>query len=161
MLLRRFVFLSEDETERRRQARQSGEESPHSKRAKTSRGPVVVLVGLLVCWLVVKLIFVAHVLPSRQQTRRPRDGGETLAALVPRGQTLFLVRLKDDGVLFYYNRPTARLASPEALPAGGWCLATEAEWREWPAANQAEPCAELLDGQGARLVLLRAREGRP
>src|SRR5205085_2453695 len=45
--------------------------------------PGWVLVALLVGWLGVKAVFVVRVLPLRQQSRRPREGGEVLARLVP------------------------------------------------------------------------------
>ncbi len=113
------------------------------------------LVGLFAGWLAVKLIFVAAVLPARQARRQPRAAGERLAALVPAGATIYLCRLKDEGLLFYCGRPARRLTAPQQLPAGGWCLLTGGEWQSWPRDVPAVPMAELRDGQGAALVLVR------
>jgi 4-amino-4-deoxy-L-arabinose transferase-like glycosyltransferase len=114
------------------------------------------LVGLLVAWLVVKLVFVG-LAPVRQAKRHPRVGGERLAALVPPGEVLYLRRLKDEGLLFYYGRPARRLPAETSPRAGAWCLLTEEEWKTW-AAGPAEKRAGLLDGQGAPLVLVRVGE---
>jgi 4-amino-4-deoxy-L-arabinose transferase-like glycosyltransferase len=120
--------------------------------------PMPVLEGLLAVWLLVKLVFVADV-PRRQVHRQPRLAGRQLARLVPQGQALYLVRLKDEGVLFYYGRTARRLSGPERLPAGAWCLLTEAEWQRWPAGVPATWQAGLRDGQGKPLVLVHRREG--
>ncbi len=120
--------------------------------------PVGVLAGLLVLWLAVKLVFVTAVLPARQARRNPRPGGELVARIVPAGEMLYLVRLKDEGLLFYYGRPAHRLHAGEAAPAGAWCLLTEAEWRTWDGVPRAEVSASLRDGQGARVVLVRLHE---
>jgi 4-amino-4-deoxy-L-arabinose transferase-like glycosyltransferase len=117
--------------------------------------PWPILVCLVAGWLVVKLLFVGVVLPRRQTHRQPRLGGEQLARLVPSGQTLYLFRVKDEGVLFYYGRPARRLPGPERLPAGAWCLLTEAEWSAWPVDLPARRQGGVRDGQGAALVLVR------
>jgi 4-amino-4-deoxy-L-arabinose transferase-like glycosyltransferase len=121
------------------------------------------LLALLAAWLVVKLVFVAWVVPDRARQHPPRARGEALAALVPDGHLLYLFRLKDEGVLFYYGRPTRRLPGPEHLPAGGetlYCLLVKDEWDRRPALRGAEVVGRLTDEQGAPLVLVRAR-GRP
>jgi 4-amino-4-deoxy-L-arabinose transferase-like glycosyltransferase len=116
--------------------------------------PAAALVGLLAAGLAVKLAFVGVVWPARQARRSPRPGGEALARLVPHGETLYVFRLKDEGVLFYYGRRARRLAGPDALPPGrAWCLLTGPEWQRWH--GRAEPLATLPDGQGAALRLVR------
>jgi 4-amino-4-deoxy-L-arabinose transferase-like glycosyltransferase len=120
--------------------------------------PRAVLVGMLAGWLAVKLVFVGFVVPARQVHRQPRLGGERLADLVPHGRELYLLRLKDDGLLFYYGRPTRRLSEPEQLPAGAWCLLTEAEWNRGTL-SRLSPVARLRDGQGAPVVLVRSSAG--
>jgi 4-amino-4-deoxy-L-arabinose transferase-like glycosyltransferase len=112
--------------------------------------PAPVLVGLLVVWLAVKLVFVTTVLPIRQERRSPRAGGELLARIVPAGEMLYLLRLKDEGLLFYYGRPARRLHDPHAMPPGAWCLLTESEWQTWMGMQ-----ATVRDGQGARVMLVR------
>src|SRR5207244_1733135 len=64
--------------------------------------PRTALTALLGCWLVVKLVFVLHVMPQRTHDRRPRERGELLAHNVPPGKMLYLLGVKDDGILFYY-----------------------------------------------------------
>jgi hypothetical protein len=112
--------------------------------------PARVLVSLLVTWLAVKLVFVTVVLPDRAARRNPRPGGEMLARIVPAGEMLYLRRLKDEGLMFYYGRPARRLHAGEAAPTDAWCLLTEAEWRMWMGVQ-----AVVRDGQGARVVLVR------
>jgi 4-amino-4-deoxy-L-arabinose transferase-like glycosyltransferase len=119
--------------------------------------PARVLGCLLAGWLLVKLVFVAAVLPARQAQRDPRPGGEVLARLVPADTLLYLFHVKDEGLLFYYGRPARRLHEAKALPAeGGWCLLTDREWEQWQTERPAEVRASLHDGQGAPLVLVRA-----
>src|SRR5205085_2177872 len=74
-----------------------------SGRRSTAK-PVRVLIGMLIFWLVVKVGFVELVIPARNQNREPHAKGERLAALVPPEKTLYLSRLKDEGIMFYYRR---------------------------------------------------------
>lgn len=118
------------------------------------------LTATLALWLGVKLLFVGVVVPVRVEQRQVRIAAEQLAARVPVGATLHLGRLKDDGLLFYYDqgrdRPLRRLLDrPEALGPGAWCLLTAAEWQTWPAAVPLTVQARLRDGQGDPLVLAR------
>jgi 4-amino-4-deoxy-L-arabinose transferase-like glycosyltransferase len=117
--------------------------------------PGHVFVGLLAAWLVVKLVFVHVVVPGRGRDGcDPRATGEQVAALVPAGETLYLCRLKDEGVLFYYGRPARRLNGPADLPAGGrpaYCLLTAEEWAGWPGGRVLR---RLHDAQGAAVVLV-------
>jgi 4-amino-4-deoxy-L-arabinose transferase-like glycosyltransferase len=120
--------------------------------------PRVVLLGVLAVWLVVKITFVQVILPARNPDRQPREKGEQLAALVPQGRTLYLFRLKDEGILFYYGRPARRLASPAQLQPGesAYCVLAEAEWEQWPSSRPAEVLLRTCDEQGAPLVLVKA-----
>jgi 4-amino-4-deoxy-L-arabinose transferase-like glycosyltransferase len=122
--------------------------------------PGAVLAGLLAGWLVVKLVHVAAVVPRRQAHLQPRVAGEHLALRVPPGRPLYVLRLKDEGVLFYYGRPARRLSGPDQVPAGAWCLLTKAEWQKWPAGVPVTRQAGLRDGQGAPLVLVHTTERR-
>jgi 4-amino-4-deoxy-L-arabinose transferase-like glycosyltransferase len=118
--------------------------------------PAVAFVGLLACWVGVKLVFVHAFVPARNPAGRPRERAEQLAARVPDGQTLYLFRLKDEGILFYYGRPARRLSGPECLAPGrgpAYCLLTMEEWRRW-AGPPAQVLLGLGDGQGAPLVLV-------
>jgi hypothetical protein len=120
--------------------------------------PSAVLLGLLACWLGVKLTFAYAVVPARHPLAQPRHKAEQLAAHVPAGQPLYLFRLKDEGILFYYGRPARRLAGPEHLPIWEgplYCLLVEEEWRQWTGRRQVEILLRLSDEQGAPLVLVQ------
>jgi 4-amino-4-deoxy-L-arabinose transferase-like glycosyltransferase len=121
--------------------------------------PGVVLVGLLVCWLAVKVVFVQAVVPARDRGRQPQARGQQIAARVPPGETLYLCHLKDEGILFYYGRPARRLADFHSLPRDrpAYLLLTEAEWRAWPGPEPAEVVLEMTDEQGAAIYLVAVR----
>jgi 4-amino-4-deoxy-L-arabinose transferase-like glycosyltransferase len=119
------------------------------------------LATLLVAWIAVKVIFVEVVLPARMAGRDPGEKGGQIAAVVPPGQVLYLFRVKDEGIMFYYGRPVQRLAGPAQLPSPGertYCMLTDEEWRDWPRRYSAEPILRLNDQQGAPLVLVRLTE---
>ncbi len=125
-----------------------------SAKAATGR----VLLALLLLWLAAKLVFVHAIVPSRNPARQPRLKGEQIAALVPPGRTLYLFRLKDEGILFYYGRPARRLPAPACLSATGetvYCLLIESEWRQWACPRHAEPLLHLCDEQGVPLILVK------
>jgi hypothetical protein len=128
--------------------------------------PGPVLVGLLLLWLVAKLAFVNVWIPQRNPNRAPREKGEQLAALVPEGETLYLFRLKDEGIMFYYSRlhagttgpPVRRLASPDDLLSSAepvYCILDKSEFDQWHPRRPAEVLLHLLDEQGAPIVLVR------
>jgi 4-amino-4-deoxy-L-arabinose transferase-like glycosyltransferase len=115
-------------------------------------------VGLVVCWLIVKLVFVQAVLPRRNPARQPREKAEQLAATVPDGNTLYLFRLKDEGIMFYYRRPVRRLSDPDQLPSSQrpiYCILDESEWRNWDRARPSEMLLRMRDEQGDPMVLVR------
>ncbi len=115
--------------------------------------PGRVFLALLVLWLAVKLVFVQGIAPNRNPGREPRSRGEQIAALVPPGETLYLFRVKDEGILFYYGRPARRLSGPACLPASGatvYCLLVESEYRQWACPRCAEVLLRLCDEQGIR-----------
>jgi hypothetical protein len=114
------------------------------------------LIAAVLAWAVVKVMFVQAVVPERTAGRHARDTGEQLARLVPPGEILYLCRLKDEGVLFYYGRPARRLSRIE-VPAGTavYVLLLDAEWdghRFW---GRPEHLAELRDQQQAPIHLVR------
>jgi 4-amino-4-deoxy-L-arabinose transferase-like glycosyltransferase len=120
--------------------------------------PATVLVVLLALWLGAKGVFVHAIMPGRNANREPRDKGQLLAALVPPGRTLYLFKLKDEGIMFYYGRPVLRLAGPEDLPSPSepmYCILEEREWREWQTERPVEVLRHLTDEQGAPIVLVR------
>jgi 4-amino-4-deoxy-L-arabinose transferase-like glycosyltransferase len=120
--------------------------------------PVKTFSGTLVAWLIVKLVFVHVVVPGREHGRDPRKKGEQIAAAVPDGKVLYLFRLKDEGIMFYYARAVRRLTGPERLPSSrepAYCILDEAEWRAAQAEGLSEKLLALTDEQGAPVFLVR------
>jgi hypothetical protein len=145
--------------------------------------PGKVLVGGIALWFGVKLAFVHTVVPQRNQDREPRAKGGLLAQLVPPGETLYLFRLKDEGIMFYYGRPVRRLPGFDELPSSArplYCILDASEWRKWQAlpltraaawgyggkrqrgrpgnlARSDQVVARLADEQGDPIVLVKVR----
>jgi hypothetical protein len=120
-----------------------------------------ILVVLLGMWLVVKLSFVQVVIPLRNHSREARAKGEQLATLVPEGEILYLFRLKDEGIMFYFGRTVRRLHDPNELPSPGvpvYCILDQAEWMQWRRLRPAEVLLHLSDEQGAPIVLVRVSD---
>jgi hypothetical protein len=120
--------------------------------------PGRVLVGVLVLWLVAKVVWVEVRIPQRNRDRDPLAKGQLLASLVPQGQTLYLFRLKDEGIMFYYGRSVLRLPGPELLPSSGepvYCIVGQREWQQWASRHPIEVVQHLRDEQGDPIVLLR------
>lgn len=120
-------------------------------------GPGRVLAGAVLAWIVVKLVFIQVVIPQRNLNREPRAKAALLATHIPEGKTLYLFRLKDEGIMFYYGRPVRRLAGPRQLPSRSaplFCILEESEWQQWDASRAAKPVLRLRDEQGAPLVLV-------
>jgi 4-amino-4-deoxy-L-arabinose transferase-like glycosyltransferase len=116
------------------------------------------LVGMLAVWLAIKIVFVHQVIPGRNVDRQPRAKGEQLAAVVPAGETLYLLRLKDEGIMFYYRRPVRRVAGLEQLPSSVeplYCILDASEWAAWSRNRRAEAVLHLRDEQGDPIVLVR------
>lgn len=108
-------------------------------------------------WFVVKVGQV-HVTEARGVERDPRGKGQLLGSLVPHGRILYLIGIKDDGLLFYFGRPACRLGSPGNLPLAGeplCCILTKDLWINWPGPRHAEPVQHLTDQQGDPIVLIR------
>ena len=116
------------------------------------------LIALVVIWLGIKLVFVHVAIPKRMHNRHPDINGHLLAEVVPAGETLYLFRVKDESLLFYYGRPARRLADPLLLPAGSelvYCIVTESEWRQWP--GDATILCRVSDSQGEPVLLVQVR----
>jgi hypothetical protein len=120
--------------------------------------PATVFVLVLAAWLGVKAAFVHAVTPRRNANREPAAKGQLLAQLVPQGLVLYLFKLKDEGIMFYYGRPVLRLQSPAHLPSSGepvYCILEATEWEQWQPRRRAEVVRRLTDEQGAPVVLVR------
>jgi len=120
--------------------------------------PRKLLIGSLAAWMIVKLVFVHAIIPQRNTNREPRAKGDLIAALVPPGSILYLFRLKDEGIMFYYGRTVRRLAAPEQLPSSGepaYCILDAAEWQRWRTSRRITVVEHLADEQGDPIVLVR------
>jgi hypothetical protein len=116
------------------------------------------LVGCLACWPIAKIVFVEVIIPRRDVDRHTRATGEVLASLVPVDETLYLFRLKDEGIMFYYGRPVRRLSGPGDLSSSSrprYCILDESEWRAWGGNAHVTAMRELRDEQGDPIVLVR------
>jgi 4-amino-4-deoxy-L-arabinose transferase-like glycosyltransferase len=126
--------------------------------ARVKVKPVPLLFGCLAVWLIVKVVFVQAIVPIRDLNRQPRAKGQELAALVPQGDKLYLFRVKDEGIMFYYGRPVRRLPGSGHLPSSTepvYCILDDEEWRAWKYAGHTEVVREMSDEQGATIVLLK------
>jgi len=117
------------------------------------------LLATVALWLLVKVMYVEILVPQRQAHRDlPRATAEQIAATVPPGQTLYLCRVKDEGVMFYYGRPVRRLANFAQLPSRGeplYCMLEESEWNQGAIDRPAEAILHLRDQQRAAMVLVK------
>jgi 4-amino-4-deoxy-L-arabinose transferase-like glycosyltransferase len=121
------------------------------------------LLGIIVMFLIAKVVFVHTRFAERTAERQPKEKGELLAQLVPVGQTLHLFAVKDEGMMFYYGRPVQRLDDPSLLPASDellYCIITESEWRRFRETTVCEMVQTLTDEQGDGLVLVQMRHQR-
>jgi 4-amino-4-deoxy-L-arabinose transferase-like glycosyltransferase len=118
--------------------------------------PATILACTLVFWVGTKLVFVHAVSAARIEHREARVKGEAIASLVPSDQVLYLFRLKDEGILFYYRRPALRMTDPGQLPDGlAYCILNASEWENWRAAFGMELVRGLEDEQGDPIYLVR------
>jgi 4-amino-4-deoxy-L-arabinose transferase-like glycosyltransferase len=119
--------------------------------------PSTALIGMVAIWLVVKLVFVHAVIPARGGIREPRAKAAQIAAVVPDSATLYLFRLKDEGIMFYYGRPVRRLHSLNDLPSSAeplFCILEKSEWETLDRTRKADEVLWLSDEQGADIVLV-------
>lgn len=126
--------------------------------------PVPVLVTLVLGWVCVKVAFVQAAQPLRDRERMPAEKGELLAELVPSEQTLYLFRLKDEGIMFYYGRPARRLRSPAELPLQQepvYCILDRDEWAAWQTEEHVQLLSRLEDEQRAPIYLVRRSRAAP
>ena len=120
--------------------------------------PAKLLVACLALWIFAKAVHVELVMPNRSLVRQARNKAAVLAALVPLDQVLYLFFLKDEGIMFYYGRPVARLDSAASLPAGAgpvYCMLRHQEWQSWDGSRRAELIQRLDDEQGDPIYLVR------
>jgi hypothetical protein len=118
--------------------------------------PDIALVTFLAMWLVIKVVFVQFVIPDRTSKRNPEPIAATLRELVPPDRPLYLFRLKDEGVMFYYARPAVRLRDPRELPPGAFAVLMRQEWDDRARFGHLELVYWMRDQQGDPLILVRA-----
>ena len=112
----------------------------------------------IIAWILVKVVHVHAVLPNRNAGREPKAKGQELASLVPPGETLYVLGLrdKDEGILFHYGRLTRRLTDSQALPSQPvYCLLEDYELQQWHSFRAPETIHRLLDELGSPLILVR------
>jgi 4-amino-4-deoxy-L-arabinose transferase-like glycosyltransferase len=120
--------------------------------------PAGVFAGMLAIWMTVKVAFVHVVIAERSSQRQTRAKAAFLAALVPVNVVLYLFKLKDEGIMFYFGRPVVRLAGPSVLPSAPgplFCILTEEEWGSWDQSRSTRVVQRLQDAQGDNIVLVR------
>jgi 4-amino-4-deoxy-L-arabinose transferase-like glycosyltransferase len=124
--------------------------------------PRRLLVAAVIGWLITKFVFVQIHMSQRYLSRDPQGKAAVLAALVPHGCLLYLFKLKDEGIMFYYGRPVLRLPHPGLLPSSGeplYCILGKQEWERWRQTSD-RPAVPLTgsgfaDEQGDPMVLVR------
>ncbi|HEY1186583.1 MAG TPA: glycosyltransferase family 39 protein [Gemmata sp.] len=112
------------------------------------------LLFFLLCWITVKVVFVEVVIPSRMAGRGAEATGAALREHVPDGP-LHVLKLKDEGVMFYYARPAVRLANVQSLPPGASALLIRQEWEDRAAFGHLELLCCMHDQQGDPIYLVR------
>jgi hypothetical protein len=106
----------------------------------------------------VKLVYVEVIMPTRTARAEPRAKGELIASLVPRGVILYVFRLKDEGIMYYFGGEVVRLSSFHDLPSHSepmYCILDRSEWEAFRNRQQAEVIRQLQDEQGQPIVLVR------
>ena len=119
------------------------------------KGGVRLLVAFLLCWLVAKVAFVEIAIPRRSAGRNAEATAAELRDRVPAGESLYVFKLKDEGVTFYYARPAVRAHDPHALPSGAFAVLIRQEWEDRIAFGRFELIYCMHDQQGDPIYLVR------
>jgi 4-amino-4-deoxy-L-arabinose transferase-like glycosyltransferase len=120
--------------------------------------PGVLLAGMVVVWIATKVVFIHAIVPARNPAREPRAKAAQIAGAVPPGKILYLFRLKDEGIMFYYGQPVLRLRGPQDLPSSNeplYCILTQADRQHWPPNKPIEVMLRLADEQGDPIMVVR------
>ena len=112
------------------------------------------LLLFLLIWIVAKIAFVEFVIPNRTAGRNAEVTAAELRAHVPDGQPLYLFKLKDEGVTFYYARPAVRAHDPQSLPPGTFSVLIRQEWEDRAAFGQFALVCCMHDQQGDPIYLV-------
>lgn len=120
--------------------------------------PVHLLAAVVSLWLILKLAHVHFDVERDSDLRQTRTKGQQLAALVPVGELLYLLGIKDEGLLFYFGRAARSLDSAGQLPdadPGVYCLVSESKAQSLFSGRSVELIQKLSDSQGDPVLLLR------
>ena len=110
---------------------------------------------ILVMWASVKVAYVELILPPRTADRHARETAAEIRDVVPEGTTLYIGRLKDEGVMFYYGRPVRRSPRFGTEPAGTCLALIEPEWLE--VRHRVVLLDSVRDQQGALIYVVRVK----
>jgi len=108
----------------------------------------------LLCWAVAKVMFVEVALPKRTAGRNAEATAAGLREHVPAGQPLYVFRLKDEGVTFYYAQPVVKSNDPRMLPPGAFALLIRQEWKDRAAFGHFKLICCMNDQQGDPMYLV-------
>ncbi|MBY0458428.1 MAG: hypothetical protein K2V38_13895, partial [Gemmataceae bacterium] len=131
-----------------------GSASPPSLRGG-GRGVGLFLLAFLLGWAVAKVVFVEIVVPQRTAGRNAEGTAAVLRQHTPDGP-LYIFKLKDEGVTFYFARPVHRLADVQSLPPGAFALLTWQEWEDRAAFGHLVLVSCMHDQQGDPIYLVKA-----
>jgi hypothetical protein len=95
------------------------------------------------------------VIPRRIAGRNAEATAAQLRELVPPGEPLYLFKLKDEGVMFYYGRPAFKLHDPHELPAGAFATLIPQEWDARTDYGDVQLVRWMYDQQGDPLILVQ------
>ncbi len=124
-------------------------------RSKAYASRLSVVMGFLLVWLVVKIVFVEVVVPRRSAGRNAEATAMLLCERVPPGETLHLFKLKDEGVMFYYGRPARKLHAPHDGPRPCYAVLIQQEWDARAAFGNVRSLYWMHDQQGDAIVLVK------
>ena len=113
------------------------------------------ILAFLLCWFAAKIVFVEVAIPNRSAGRNAEATATELREHIPAGQPLYVFKLKDEGVMFYYARPAVRLNDPKSLPRGAFAALIRPEWKDRAAFGHFELICCMSDQQGDPIYLVR------
>ena len=120
--------------------------------------PARFLTGVLALFMAAKVVFVEAVMPHRNALREPRAKGLSHASLIPVGSCLYLVRVKDEGIMFYFGGSVIRLKSFADLPSSPepmYCILDTLELQHISQSREMDVVQNLTDEQGKPIFLVR------
>jgi 4-amino-4-deoxy-L-arabinose transferase-like glycosyltransferase len=113
------------------------------------------VVAFLALWCVVKITFVEVAIPRRANGRNAENTASEMRSRVPPGQPVYLFKLKDEGVMFYYGRSAIRARDPHSLPPGAVAILIRQEWEDRTAFGHLHLLHCMNDQQGDPIYLVQ------